>query len=69
MLFEETQLQDAPAPVRRRRRLIIDTVTEIPHEECRRMFNDTSAIVNRVCENFCKFECTRLFSILTCYPV
>ncbi|KAF7722536.1 Double-strand-break repair protein rad21 [Apophysomyces ossiformis] len=33
-------------PVRRRRRLIVDKVTEIPHEDIRQRMNDTSTIVS-----------------------
>ncbi|KAG0169467.1 sister chromatid cohesion protein 1 [Apophysomyces sp. BC1034] len=35
------------SPVRRRRRLVVDKVTEIPHEEIRQRMNDTSTIVDK----------------------
>ena len=51
LMFETQPLDEVSeptAPRRRRRRLVVDRVTEIPHDQLRAQVNDTSALVNRV---------------------
>ena len=54
MMFDTQNMDTAePAqPRRRRRRLVMDRVTEIPHEQLRTNIADTSSLVNRVKKAF-----------------
>ncbi|KAI8139153.1 Rec8 like protein-domain-containing protein [Fennellomyces sp. T-0311] len=50
LMFETQPLDEVSEPVaprRRRRRLVVDRVTEIPHDQLRAQVSDTSSLVNR----------------------
>ncbi|KAI9319462.1 Rec8 like protein-domain-containing protein [Dichotomocladium elegans] len=45
-MFDTAQLEAVQPPRRRRRRLVVDLVTEIPHDQLRQNVQDTSSIVD-----------------------